>query len=64
MDRTIRQHLQLLEALVLNLSEQSMSNGLSLDERNEIESQIRATRVVIDYYRQALHMEGQLTSRR
>jgi hypothetical protein len=40
-----------------------MSNKLTQDQRNQIESEIRAALMALDYYRKALDLEKQVGAR-
>ena len=61
MDRTLLQHITFLETRLHQLNRELMENGLSLRERNQIESEIRAAETALKFYRKALEIEAQLT---
>jgi hypothetical protein len=44
-----------------DLSAKLMDDARTLAERNEIESNIRATQLVLDYYLRALQLERELS---
>lgn len=60
MDKTLREHISFLEGRFRELNKAFMENGLSLDQRNQIESEIRAAETALDYYRKALELEARL----
>lgn len=60
MDRTLREHINFLERQIKDLSGKSMDDRLTKGERNRMESEIRAVKLALDYYRKALELEKQL----
>ncbi len=60
MNRSLGEHIRFLEQLVQTLSDREMQNGLSVADRNKIESQLRAAEAILQHYRKALELEEQL----
>ena len=60
MDTSVREHIRLLQEHIQHLGSRIMENRLSLRERNQIESEIRAAESLIEYYRNALEIEKKL----
>lgn len=60
MDTSVREHIRLLQERIQHLGSRIMGNRLSLPERNQIESEIRAAESVLEYYRKALEIEKKL----
>ena len=61
MDRSLRDHVTDLEKRISDLNRKLMEDARTLTERNEIESNIRATQLVLDYYLRALQLERELS---
>ena len=61
MDRPLSQHISYLEQRLWELHFQVMENARTQAERNQIEAEIRAALMALDYYRKALELEMQLT---
>jgi hypothetical protein len=60
MDRPLKEHIAFLEHFVEQLNHRFMENALSKDERNRLQSEIRAAEMAVDYYRKALDIEHTL----
>ena len=60
MDRTVREHITLLEQRLEELTSQLMNSDLSLMKRNEVDADIRAATLALSYYRQALELEKRI----
>ena len=63
MDRSLKEHISFLETRQQELHREMMEEGRTLVERNRIESEIRAAELALIYYRNALELERQLTTR-
>jgi hypothetical protein len=63
MDRTVREHIEELETTRTALTQALMSNDHTLAQRNQIESEIRAVTMAIEYFHAAL-LAGQNFSKR
>jgi hypothetical protein len=61
MDRSLRDHISDLQIRLGDLNAKLMDDARTLAERNEIESNIRATKLVLDYYLRALQLERELS---
>jgi hypothetical protein len=61
MDRSLRDHISDLQIRLGDLNAKLMDDARTLAERNEIESNIRATQLVLDYYLRALQLERELS---
>lgn len=61
---TIREHINFLEQQINDLSDKSMEDSLLKDDRNRIESEIRAAKLALAYYRKALELEKRLSARK
>jgi hypothetical protein len=57
MDRTLREHIAFLEHRLEQLNTEIMETRHTLEERNLIESEIRAATLALSYYRKALELE-------
>jgi len=60
MDRPIREHLRALHQRIQELNEKIMKNRLTPEERNSVESEIRAAQLALEHFRKALELEQQL----
>jgi hypothetical protein len=54
MDKSLRDHVLDLEKRLAGLNAILMEKSRTLAERNNIESEIRATQLILDYYLRAL----------
>ncbi len=61
MDLTLGQHIRRLQLRLEALSEAIMRPGISLEQRNNIESNIRAVNMALEYYRAALDIEQSIS---
>ena len=61
MDLTLGQHIRRLQLRLEALSEEIMRPGISLEQRNKIESDIRAVNLALDHYRAALEIEQSIS---
>jgi hypothetical protein len=61
MDKSLRDHVLDLEKRLGGLNARLTEKGRTLPERNNIESEIRATQLVLDYYLRALQLERELS---
>lgn len=61
MDKSLREHVLELEKRLGGLNAILMEKSRTLAERNNIESEIRATQLVLDYYLRALRLERELS---
>ncbi len=61
MDLTLGQHIRRLELRLEALSEEIMRPDISLEQRNKIESNIRAVNMALEYYRAALDIEQSIS---
>ena len=59
MDLTLKEHLRRLEDRLQILNRQIMENR-SLDERNQLEAEIRAANLAIAHYKAAVELERSL----
>ncbi|HZQ67568.1 MAG TPA: hypothetical protein VFA68_03525 [Terriglobales bacterium] len=59
MDRPLREHISHLEQRLKFLSNQLMEGTRTIEERNRIESEIRAADLALVYYRKAMELEKQ-----
>jgi hypothetical protein len=60
MDRPVRDHISHLESRLRELNLKIMENRQSQEERNRLESEIRAVNLALSYYREALNLEKQI----
>ena len=60
MDRTVGEHIIEMESRLKLLGEEVMRNGLSRENRNQIEAEIRAANLVLTHFRTALILEQEL----
>jgi hypothetical protein len=63
MDKALGFHISYLEQTLDSLHEKVMDEERTRAERNRIESEIRAAELALVYYKKALELEQQLTSR-
>ncbi len=61
MDLTLGQHIRRLQLRLEALSEEIMRPGISLEQRNNIESDIRAVNMALEHYRAALDIEQSIS---
>ncbi len=61
MERKLKDHIRYLEEQVEVLSGRLMDSSVNQEERNRLESDIRAANLALSYYRQALDLEKSLT---
>ncbi len=61
MDLTLGQHIRRLQLRLEALSEEIMRPGISLEQRNNIESNIRAVNMALEHYRAALDIEQSIS---
>ncbi len=61
MDLTLGQHIRRLQHRLEALNEEIMRTGISLEQRNKIESDIRAVNLALDHYRAALEIEQSIS---
>jgi hypothetical protein len=64
MQITLGEHIWRLQHRLEALTEDIMRPGISLDERNKIESDIRAVNLALDHYRAALEIEQSVAHQR
>ncbi len=57
MDITVREHTRRLQQRLGVLNEEIMRQDLSQEQRNKVESDIRAVNLALGYYRAALEIE-------
>ncbi len=57
MDITVREHTRRLQQRLEVLNEEIMRQDLSQEQRNKVESDIRAVNLALGYYRAALEIE-------
>jgi len=60
MNRTVKEHIALLEQRIRDLHDYIMENRLTQVERNRTDAEIRAAELALSYYRKALELEQQL----
>jgi len=60
MERPVKEHIYFLERRVQKLNRLIMDNTRTQEERNRLESEIRAAQLALDHYRKALEMERQV----
>jgi hypothetical protein len=60
MERPLREHMAHLEQRIRELNQEIMQNRLTKEERNRMESEIRAAELALSYYRKALAIEHSL----
>lgn len=61
MDRPLKEHISHLEHRLQELNREIMENKRTQDERNQLESEIRAAQLALTYYRKALELERQVS---
>ena len=61
MDRPVRDHISHLENRLRKLNQEVMDNSRSQEERNRLESEIRAANLALSYYREALDLEKKIS---
>jgi hypothetical protein len=57
MQLPVGEHIRRLQHRLEALNEDIMRHGISLEERNNIESEIRAVNLALEHYRVALEIE-------
>jgi vacuolar-type H+-ATPase subunit H len=62
MDKPLGQHIAELEKRMQQLSQEMMKNRKTRDERNRLESELRATQQALAYYQEAMMLEKRLQS--
>lgn len=60
MERSVGEHIRELEGRIKQLKQRHDGTELSLEKRNEIESEIRVAEVVLLHFRSAMTLEGEL----
>jgi hypothetical protein len=60
MERPVKDHISHLEQRIDELNKQIIEDRRTQDERNRIESEIRAAELALVYYRKALELEQQV----
>jgi uncharacterized protein YlxW (UPF0749 family) len=60
MERPVKEHIYFLERRVQRLNRLIMENERTQEERNRLESEIRATQLALDHYCKALELEKQI----
>jgi hypothetical protein len=60
LDKSLRDHLSDLDKRLGELNAQLMDKGRTLAEHNNIESEIRANQLILDYYLRALQLQREL----
>jgi uncharacterized protein YlxW (UPF0749 family) len=60
MERPVKEHIYFLERRVQKLNRLIMDNTRTQEERNRLESEIRAAQLALDHYRKALELERQV----
>jgi hypothetical protein len=63
MDQTLNVHISFLEKKLDDLHKEFLDDARTRVERNRIESDIRAAELALVYYKKALELEQQLTSK-
>ena len=63
METPVREHIRKLEERVRTLNMHVMENSRSLEERNQIEAEIRAANLALAHCRAALELEKQVSTR-
>jgi hypothetical protein len=63
MDQTLGEHILYLEKQLHDLNSKLMDEARTRAEHNRLESEIRAAELALVYYRKALELEQQLTTR-
>jgi hypothetical protein len=61
MERPVKEHIYFLERRVQKLNRLIMDNTRTQEERNRLESEIRAAQLALDHYRKALEVERQVS---
>jgi hypothetical protein len=61
MDKSLRDHILELAKRLAGFNATLMEKGRTLAERSNIESEIRATQLVLDHYLRALQLERELS---
>lgn len=61
MDRPLKEHISHLERRLQELNREIMENRRTQDERNRLESEIRAAQLALTYYRKAFELEQQVS---
>jgi hypothetical protein len=64
MDRTVKEHIEELEKHRTVLNVALMSDDHTLAQRNQIESEIRAVTMAIEYFHAALLAEANLSTKK
>jgi hypothetical protein len=62
MDRTLLEHTEFLKRRIEKLNSRGMQSSLTREQRNTIETEIRAALMALDHYRKALALERQAIS--
>jgi hypothetical protein len=60
MDRTVQEHVRLLELRITELNKRIMDDRLDLRQRNVMEAEIRAANSALAHFRAALQIEQQV----
>ncbi|HEY7352598.1 MAG TPA: hypothetical protein VH596_07500 [Terriglobales bacterium] len=60
MDRSLREHIEFLKKQLYLLSDKLMDDGRPVEERNRIESEVRAAQLALEHYKKALALEESL----
>lgn len=62
MNRTLKQHIEILEERLAHLNERLLFNRIDHKQRNRVEAEIRAAQLALDHYRKAFELEQTVLS--
>jgi hypothetical protein len=57
-DKTLREHISFLEERIVQLNKELMEQARTLEQRNRVETELRAAESAIRHYREALQLEA------
>lgn len=60
MNEALKLHIEFLEQQLQSLHQKVMDDGFTAQERNQIESEIRAAQLALDHYKKAFDLEESL----
>jgi hypothetical protein len=60
MDRPLKEHIEFVEQQLQSLNHRIMEDGHTNEERNRLESEIRAAQLALQHYKKALALEESL----
>ena len=63
MKESVGKHITRLQLRLERLHREIMQNGLTLQQRNQIDAEIRAAKLALEHFNAALDVEGELPRR-